>query len=147
MPDMRALAVGSEAQQRAGAAKDTEWRRGAGLDADGGFEDDDYCAAAMRGAPQAMEDAPPCRRCGDERREDDGYSGSDESDEELDLGDDEDQLAVVDRALRVRGVQGLRAADASVMPVIVGANTNATCVALGERAAEILESEYAGEHG
>ncbi|KAH8091513.1 hypothetical protein JL720_5820 [Aureococcus anophagefferens] len=40
---------------------------------------------------------------------------------------------VVDAALRVRGVAGLRVADASVMPDIVGCNTNATCVMIGER--------------
>ena len=44
---------------------------------------------------------------------------------------------VVDAALRVRGVAGLRVADASVMPDIVGCNTNATCVMIGERCADL----------
>eukprot|EP00927_Polykrikos_kofoidii_P032725 TRINITY_DN27797_c0_g1_i1.p1 TRINITY_DN27797_c0_g1~~TRINITY_DN27797_c0_g1_i1.p1 ORF type:complete len:653 (-),score=72.73 TRINITY_DN27797_c0_g1_i1:478-2436(-) len=53
-------------------------------------------------------------------------------------GPDSDPLAVLDGELRVRGVSGLRVADASAMPTHVGCNTNATCVALGEKAAEIL---------
>lgn len=49
-----------------------------------------------------------------------------------------DSLAVVDSALCVRGIEGLRVADASVMPAIVSANTNATVLAIAERAAEIV---------
>lgn len=49
-----------------------------------------------------------------------------------------DSLAVLDAELRVRGVRNLRVADASAMPAHVGCNTNATCVALGEKAAELL---------
>ncbi|OBH13583.1 hypothetical protein A5695_13670 [Mycobacterium sp. E1747] len=49
-----------------------------------------------------------------------------------------DDLAVVDSALRVRGMEGLRIADASVMPAIVPANTNATVLAIAERAAAIV---------
>jgi choline dehydrogenase-like flavoprotein len=45
---------------------------------------------------------------------------------------------VVDPALRVRGVEGLRVADASVIPAIPRAPTNLTCIAIGERAAEIV---------
>jgi choline dehydrogenase len=52
------------------------------------------------------------------------------------MGSDPD--SVVDLELRVRGVQGLRVADASVMPTIVSANTNATVLAVAERAAAII---------
>jgi choline dehydrogenase len=50
-----------------------------------------------------------------------------------------DELAVLDPELRVRGVDGLRIADASVMSAIVSANTNATVLAIAERAAAILQ--------
>jgi choline dehydrogenase len=46
-----------------------------------------------------------------------------------------DGSAVVDHELRVRGVDGLRVADASIMPVVVNAPLNAACVMIGERAA------------
>jgi choline dehydrogenase len=46
--------------------------------------------------------------------------------------------AVVDAELRVRGVQGLRIADASVMPTIPSANTNAPSIMIGEFASRLL---------
>jgi choline dehydrogenase len=49
-----------------------------------------------------------------------------------------DDLAVVDDQLRVRGLKGLRVADASVMPRVVSGNTNATTVMIAERAADFL---------
>jgi choline dehydrogenase len=49
-------------------------------------------------------------------------------------GDD----AVVDAALRVRGAEGLRVADASIMPLIPGGNTNAPTIMVGERAADLI---------
>jgi choline dehydrogenase len=49
-----------------------------------------------------------------------------------------DDMAVVDLELRVHGVSGLRGADASVMPSIDSANTNATVYAIAERAAELM---------
>ncbi|MGW1759656.1 GMC family oxidoreductase [Streptomyces mirabilis] len=51
-----------------------------------------------------------------------------------------DETAVLDPKLRVRGVSGLRVADASVMPSSVSANTNATVYAIAERAADLLRS-------
>ncbi len=49
--------------------------------------------------------------------------------------------AVVDSELRVHGVEGLRVADASVMPVLPSCNTNAPVVALAERAAALIRGE------
>jgi choline dehydrogenase len=49
-----------------------------------------------------------------------------------------DERAVVDPALMVRGVDGLRVADASIMPSIVGGNTNAASMMIGERCAELI---------
>jgi choline dehydrogenase len=46
--------------------------------------------------------------------------------------------AVVDPELRVKGVEGLRVADASIMPVVVNSQTNATCLMIGERAGALL---------
>lgn len=49
-----------------------------------------------------------------------------------------DELAVVDHQLQVRGLQGLRVADASIYPHLVGANTNASVVAIAEKAADMI---------
>ena len=48
------------------------------------------------------------------------------------MGPSEDATAVVDRFCRMRGVDGLRVVDASVMPNIPRANTNLTCIMIGE---------------
>jgi choline dehydrogenase len=52
------------------------------------------------------------------------------------MGPESDPTAVVDQFCRVRGVEGLRVVDASVMPNIVRANTNLTCIMIGERVAD-----------
>jgi choline dehydrogenase-like flavoprotein len=49
-----------------------------------------------------------------------------------------DSLSVVDPELRVRGIENLRIADASVMPRIPSGNTNAACTMIGEKAADII---------
>jgi choline dehydrogenase len=49
-----------------------------------------------------------------------------------------DDLAVVDHRLRVRGVEGLWVADASIFPTIPAGNINATCIMVGEKGASII---------
>ena len=57
------------------------------------------------------------------------------------MGPQSDPAAVVDQYFRARGVEGLRVVDASVMPNIVRANTNLTCIMMGERAADWIRAE------
>lgn len=52
---------------------------------------------------------------------------------------------VVDAELRVHGVQGLRVADASIMPTMVSANTNAAALMIGEKAADHLLGRSAAQ--
>ena len=52
-----------------------------------------------------------------------------------------DRLAVVDERLRVHGFTGLRVADASIMPRIINANTNAPCIMIGEKAAAMIRED------
>jgi choline dehydrogenase len=54
------------------------------------------------------------------------------------MGPDGDPGAVVDRYLRVRGVDGLRVVDTSVLPRVTSRGPAATAVMLGERAAELM---------
>ena len=55
------------------------------------------------------------------------------------MGPDGDGLAVVDRSGSVRGIEGLRVVDASIMPDVVRANTNATVIMIAEKiASEIM---------
>ena len=53
-----------------------------------------------------------------------------------------DGMSVVDSALKVYGVQGLRVADGSVLPRVTTGNTMAPCVVIGERAAAMLQDEH-----
>jgi choline dehydrogenase len=54
------------------------------------------------------------------------------------MGPASDPLAVVDQYGRVHGLEGIRVADASIMPDCVRANTNATCMMIGERVADFM---------
>ena len=54
------------------------------------------------------------------------------------MGRDDDPMAVLDPQLRVRGIEGLRVFDGSVMPEIVSGNTNAPVMAIAHRAVEWL---------
>src|SRR5262249_57669273 len=58
-----------------------------------------------------------------------------------------DATSVVDTELRVRGVDGLRVIDASVMPTVPRGNTNAPTIAIAERAADLIRGResLAGE--
>lgn len=49
-----------------------------------------------------------------------------------------DEMAVVDKDLKVHGIDGLRVADASIMPTIMTGNTNAPCYMIAEKAAEMM---------
>jgi len=54
-----------------------------------------------------------------------------------------DPGSVLDPALRVRGVSGLRVADASIMPTLVSGNTQAPSAMIGERAADLILKDRA----
>ena len=54
------------------------------------------------------------------------------------MGSADDRDAVVDSYLRVRGVEGLRVIDASVMPKLIGGNTNGPTMMIAERAADLI---------
>ena len=56
------------------------------------------------------------------------------------MGPASDPMAVVDQYCRVYGLEGLRVVDASVMPNVIRANTNATTIMIGERVADWIKA-------
>jgi choline dehydrogenase len=58
------------------------------------------------------------------------------------MGDINDVTTVVDSELKVKGIKGLRVVDASVMPTLVGGNTNAPTIMIAERCADLIKRDY-----
>jgi len=58
------------------------------------------------------------------------------------MGPDNDRMAVVDPLLKVRGIIGLRVADASIMPTLVCGNTNIPSIMIGEKVSDLIKSEH-----
>ena len=54
------------------------------------------------------------------------------------MGPATNPMAVVDHELRVHGLEALRVADASIMPTVVSGNTNAACIMIGEKCADMM---------
>ena len=64
------------------------------------------------------------------------------------MGDlEKDEFAVVDSELRVRGLRGVRVADAGVFPEMPSINPMLTVLAIGERAAELIAEEAGWKRG
>ncbi len=58
------------------------------------------------------------------------------------MGPSSDSLAVVDKDLKVHGLNNLRVIDASIMPTLVGANTNAPTIMIAEKVFDQIKDQY-----
>jgi len=58
------------------------------------------------------------------------------------MGPVSDPMAVVDSVLKLHGIQNLRVIDASIMPALVGANTNAPSIMIGEKGSSIIIEKW-----
>ncbi|MBT6544002.1 MAG: sorbosone dehydrogenase, partial [Rhodobacteraceae bacterium] len=61
------------------------------------------------------------------------------------MGAESDKMAVLTPDLKVKGIDGLRVCDASIMPVIVSANTNAPVQAIADHAADMIINDAKGQ--
>jgi choline dehydrogenase len=61
------------------------------------------------------------------------------------MGVEDDPMTVVTPDLRVKGVEGLRVMDASIMPIIISANTNATVMAVADKGVDLMLGTYTGK--
>ena len=58
------------------------------------------------------------------------------------MAPDSDPMGVVNPRLKVRGIQGLRVADASIFPLLVSGNPNAAAIMVGERVADFIKEDH-----
>jgi choline dehydrogenase len=118
--DARILLAGLRLARRIGGASPFTKFRGAEKLPGANVESDDHLAAYIAGAAQTLYHPVGTCKMGP-------FTGA-----------QADPLAVVDPELRVRGITGLRVADASIMPTLIGGNTNAPAMLIAEKAATLL---------
>jgi len=58
------------------------------------------------------------------------------------MGPKTDSMAVVNPQLKVRGIEGLRVADASIMPTLISGNTHIPSIMVGEKASDLIKSDH-----